>query len=235
MKADPATTEVLAMHGWGCDSRIWQRWAEPVAQRGWQLRCSDRGYGSAPAQALAWSASSQRRLLITHSLGTHLLPDAVWHQATRVVLLASFARFVPAERAGRSLRYALKEMGQRLENGQSAAVLRDFQRQCAAPNSAAPLANGWIEPPRPATGERRLLADLEHMGRIEALPAAFPIEAPVLIVEAACDHILPEASRAALRQALPKAEVWTLPNAGHNLEVPNLADQVLSWMGDGLL
>jgi pimeloyl-[acyl-carrier protein] methyl ester esterase len=73
------------------------------------------------------------------------------------------------------------------------------------------------------------------MGRIEALPAAFPIEAPVLIVEAACDHILPEASRAALRQALPKAEVWTLPKAGHNLEVPNLADQVLSWMGDGLL
>jgi pimeloyl-[acyl-carrier protein] methyl ester esterase len=235
VKADPATTELLAMHGWGCDSRIWKGWAEPVAERGWQLRCGDRGYGSAPAEALAWSASSQRRLLITHSLGTHLLPDAVWHQATRVVLLASFARFVPAERAGRSLRYALKEMGQRLENGQSAAVLHDFQRQCAAPNSAAPRASGWIEPPLTTTGERRLRIDLKQMSRIEALPTAFPIDAQVLIVEAGRDHILPEASRAALRQALPKAEVWTLPNAGHNLEVPDLVDQVLSWMGDGLL
>jgi pimeloyl-[acyl-carrier protein] methyl ester esterase len=80
-----------------------------------------------------------------------------------------------------------------------------------------------------------LRIDLKQMSRIEALPTAFPIDAQVLIVEAGRDHILPEASRAALRQALPKAEVWTLPNAGHNLEVPDLVDQVLSWMGDGLL
>lgn len=226
-------THLLAMHGWAGDQRAWQPWGELAAARGWGFSSGERGYGQLPPQLPAWPAAAQRRIVLAHSLGPHLLPPALWQQATAVVLLASFGRFVPAGREGRLLRSALRAMAERLERGETVAMLRDFYRQAAAPHAPGRLPAGPLEQGIGEAGRERLQADLDRLAHCSDLPESFPTGVPVLLVEAADDQIVTAASRALLREALPDATVWTLPRAGHCLLEADLPAAVLDWIGDG--
>ena len=95
---------LIAMHGWASDSRAWGPWATLAAERGWRLDWGERGYGQREPALPIWEPRSQRRIVLAHSLGPHLLPAALWSQATAAVLLTSFAAFVPPGRSGRVVR-----------------------------------------------------------------------------------------------------------------------------------
>ena len=240
--SSPCTTEVIAAHGWAGDSRAWAPWAALAAQRGWAFRCCERGYGQLPPAQPHWQPDSQRRIVIAHSLGPHLLPEATWRQATAAVLLTSFTAFVPPGREGRPLAAALRGMAAQLEAGEEAAsaMLRQFLAKVADPFPASRLPGGPLEQGITAEGRRRLLEDLQLLARCTALPAGFPAAIPILLVEAADDQIVCAQSRALLRQALPEATLWSLQPAGHGLlgeEGPkpgqSLLSAVLEWMADG--
>ncbi|MEN9767564.1 MAG: hypothetical protein RLZZ32_1524 [Cyanobacteriota bacterium] len=228
--SSPSSTHLIGMHGWAGDQRSWMPWAELAQQRGWGFSCGERGYGGLEPQDPHWPASSQRRIVIAHSLGPHLMAEAIWQQATGTVLLASFGRFVPAGRAGRPLQMALRSMRQRLEAGEAAPLLREFLARAAEPQSADLLPSGPLEQGISAKGLERLLADLQRLEVSRGLPPGFPAQGPVLIVEAAQDQIVAPESRAALRAELPAASVWTREGLGHSLLDPSLPKDVLSWI-----
>ena len=231
-----ASTEVIAMHGWAGDSRAWAPWAALVQQRGWGFRCGERGYGQLDAALPTWDPASTRRLLITHSLGPHLLPPALWRQATAAVLLTGFTAFVPPGRAGRAVAAGLRGMAAQLEAGEAAttAMLQQFFAKVADPLPAEHLPEGPLQQGIGAAGRRRLLADLEVLAHCNGLPEGFPAGIPALLVEAQDDRIVCAESRALLRQALPEATVWSLERAGHALlAAQGLLPAVLQWMADG--
>jgi pimeloyl-[acyl-carrier protein] methyl ester esterase len=232
MSQAACTTQLIALHGWGGDSRAWQPWAELAASRGWSFSAAERGYGNLPPQQPSWGPQAQQRVVIGHSMGPHLLPAEVWEQATTAVWLASFAAFVPPGRQGRGIRSALQAMGQRLATGDTTALLRDFFREAAAPFPPSALPLGPLEHGITSTGRQRLLADLERLATSAGLPAGYPAGARALIVEAADDRIVHPASRAALREHLPQAQVWSLEPAGHCLLDPTLVARVLDWITD---
>lgn len=225
-------TQLLAMHGWAGDHRAWEPWALLAAARGWAFSCGERGYGQLPLQQPTWFSDSHCRVVIGHSMGPHLLPPELLSQASAVVLLASFAAFVPPGHEGKGLRTALRGMSQRLESGEATAMLRDFFRQAAAPHPVAALPPGPLEQGLSPEGSQRLLEDLRRLAEINTLPQGLPGDVPVLIVEANDDQIVSAASRALLRQALPQATVWSLDQAGHCLLDPQLPDRVLGWIAD---
>ena len=225
-------TQLVAMHGWAGDSRAWQPWAQLAEERNWNFSSGERGYGQLQPQQPAWNSRSTQRVVIGHSLGPHLLPAELLSQATAMVLLASFAGFIPAGREGKWTRAALRGMAQRLETGDAIAMLRDFFRQAAAPHPVGALPPGPLEQGLSPEGSQRLLSDLGQLAVISALPEGFPQGVPVLIVEAADDQIVAEASRAKLRLALPKATAWTLHGAGHCLLEPDLPRRVMDWIAD---
>lgn len=224
--------QLLAMHGWAGDSRAWQPWRAAAEPRGWRWHCGERGYGPLLPRIPAWENGSApgRRAVLVHSLGLHLLPPAVLAAADAVVLLASFAAFVPPGREGRPLRAALAGMEARLAAGQAAELLADFLRQAAAPDPANLLPPGPGSEPLTTEGIERLRSDLALLGRVDGLPAAFPAAARVLLVEAEDDRIVAAASRAALRRALPAATVWPIAGAGHSLLQAPLIEPVLTWL-----
>lgn len=233
MSAPAPTTQLIAAHGWAGDSRAWQPWAERAAARGWLFSAAERGYGQLPPQQPSWTPEAEHRVVIGHSMGPHLLEPEVWEHTTTAVWLASFAAFVPKGRPGRSTRAALQAMGQRIEAGDATGLLRDFFREAAAPYPPGALPMGPLEQGIHALGQQRLLDDLWRLQNTNGLPAGYPSGARALIVEAADDRIVHPSSRAALRELLPQAEVWSLEPAGHCLLDPALPARVLDWIADG--
>ncbi|MEB3193726.1 MAG: alpha/beta fold hydrolase [Cyanobacteriota bacterium] len=230
--ADPAL-QVIAMHGWAGDGSHWQPWQEAFSARGWRWQSGERGYGErAPAQP-DWQGGD-RRVVIAHSMGAHLLnalQPQVLASAEAVVLLASFGRFVPPGSEGRAVRAALDGMGAALADPTSArAMLRRFLSEAAAPDPVEAMAPGPVDGPLTAEGLERLRADLELLGQTDGLPEAFPKNVPVLIVEAGADRIVGPTARGLLREALPAAEVLEMAGAGHALLQAPLLEPVLAWL-----
>lgn len=227
------STHLIAMHGWAGDHRAWQPWADLARARGWSFSSGERGYGHQPPHQPAWDPRAGQRVVLAHSFGPHLLPAAVLAQATAVVLLASFGRFVPPGAPGQRLRAALRAMAARLEAGDDLEMLHNFFALVAAPHSAVLLPPGPLQEGIGPEGRRRLLEDLLQLEATAGLPAGFPSSARVLVVEAQDDQVVGEASRSLLRQALPQASLWTLQQAGHALLVPELPAAVLDWVDHG--
>ena len=239
--------QLIAMHGWGGDGCHWQAWQPAATSRGWGLQLGERGYGQRPALLPPWP-SHGRRGLICHSLGVHLVPPEVLAASEAVVLLASFGRFVPPGAEGRPLRIALAGMAAELqETGdektsslRAQQLLQRFLSKVLAPGAGAGVELGVAVRPGPAdqpigaAGRDRLRRDLDLLGKLTALPASFPRQVPVLLLEAADDAIVHRAARDRLRQELPQAQVKLLAGTGHAMGDPALIPLVFDWLQDGL-
>ena len=184
------------------------------------------------------------------------MPPEVLAASEAVVLLASFGRFVPPGAAGRPLRIALAGMAAELQESgdelkdslRAQQLLQRFLSKVLGPGAGAGVQAGVQvglgpppgPPPGPAAqpigaaGRDRLRCDLELLGRLTALPASFPRQVPVLLLEAADDPIVHPAARDRLRQELPQAQVKLLAGLGHAMADPALIPLVLDWLQDGL-
>jgi pimeloyl-[acyl-carrier protein] methyl ester esterase len=222
--------QLIAMHGWAGDSRAWDPWQEAAGRRGWSWQSGESGDCQLAPSRPQWPQHNGPRVVIVHSLGLHLLPEAVLAQAEAVVLLASFGRFVPTGPGGRRWRQALRGMGQRLEAGDTTAMLNDFLREAAAPAAVERLPAGPSSASMPAEGVERLRQDLLLLEQCSAVPTVYPSGARSLIVEAGADRIVAPESRSALALALPAAELWTMVGTGHSLLDCDLLEPVLDWL-----
>lgn len=231
MPRPSAPLELIAMHGWAGEASQWAPWLEAVAPLGWRWRSGERGYGNAVATMPGWSDGGGRRVLLGHSIGAHLLPPALLASADAVVLLASFGRFVPPGRQGRGIQAALAAMAADLDDAERARpMLQRFLAKAAEPLSLEQMPPGPAQGPLSPSNRRRLRDDLALLARCCGLPAGFPAQGPVLIVEAEDDRIIGAEVRALLRAELPAADVVTLPATGHALLRSPLIPTVLEWL-----
>ena len=233
--------QVIAMHGWSGDSVAWAPWERHFSRQGWLWQSGERGYGHRSAYEPSWAETNMaqpkraRRVVIGHSLGPHLLSTAVLNQATDVVLLASFGRFVPTGPEGRALRTGLKGMRKAIGGDGESTMLRTFLRRAAQPAGLEGLPPGPEQQGLSERGRERLRADLDRLIGTEGLPVGLPQTARVLVVEAAEDAIVAPAASRELLQALTrhleqKPEHWQLSGVGHALLVPGLLIGVQKWL-----
>lgn len=222
------------MHGWAGDARCWEPWRAATRTHQWEWACAERGYGALAPVLPRWADGAEHRgprLVIGHSLGPHLLASELWDRADLVVLLASFATFLPPGRPGRRNRAALAGMASSLADTEKARLmLRNFMAKVAEPQSPELLPPGPAEGPLDGTNRMRLREDLDLLAKCEGLPSGFPRGARVLIVEAEEDRIVEPEARAMLRSALPAAQVITLPGVGHALLSADAIARVVEWV-----
>ena len=232
--------QVIAMHGWSGDSHSWVSWIRHFNHHHWSWQSGERGYGKRQEHMPFWQddqepTEQQRRVVIAHSLGPHLLPDAVLAHATDVVLLASFSRFVPQGAKGRALKTGLKGMRRCLGSDAEAEMLTNFLRRAAAPSPADGLPRGPIHEGLSHEGRQRLTDDLDLLIASAELPPGLQASSRVLVVEAEQDAIVVPAARQELRDAVQTrlqhpAEHWFMPGSGHALLVPDLLMRIQRWL-----
>ena len=237
--------QVIAMHGWSGDSTVWARWERHFSHQGWLWQSGERGYGNRRCCCPSWAEPTsgttspfmarQRRVVIAHSLGPHLLDPSVLGQATDLVLLASFGRFVPQGPEGRALRTGLRGMQKAIGGPGEATMLRTFLKRAAQPAEVGALPPGLEQQGLSERGRDCLREDLERLIDTSGLPAGLPKTARVLVVDGTDDAIVtPAAGREhlqALRSHLQvEPEQWQLRDVGHALLVPDLLVRVQQWL-----
>ena len=232
--------QVIAMHGWSGDSHSWVPWIRHFKHHHWSWQSAERGYGKRQEHMPFWQDDQdpiklQRRVVIAHSLGPHLLPDAVFTHATDVVLLASFSRFVPEGPKGRALNTGLKSMRRCLGSEDEATMLTTFLTRAAAPSSPDGLPHGPIHEGLSRQGRQRLTDDLDRLIASAELPPGLQATTRVLVVEAEQDAIVVPAARQELRNAVETrlqhpAEHWFIRGSGHALLVPDLLMRIQRWL-----
>ena len=126
--------EVIAMHGWGGDSNTWKSWAQQFRENHWIWKSFERGYGELPQWRPTWEQSqskisSKSRVVIAHSLGPHLIKNEVLAQATHVILLCSFSRFIPLGTESRYLTTALHGMRKQIGTTEEKIMLNNFLKK----------------------------------------------------------------------------------------------------------
>lgn len=196
-----AVVDVVAQHGWGFGAGCWDRWRE-VLPASFALHCPDRGYFG-PAATVA----ARPRIVLAHSLGSHLLPPSLW-TADLIAIISGFHRFhSPHARQVQRSRRTVELMLARLER-EPAALLADFYARCGAPPARR----------QPKVIDAAILRRDLHLLQESVLePAAIPAAARVLILHGRRDRVAPVERAEELSALLPNSVLTIVEEAGHAL------------------
>ncbi|WDF72646.1 alpha/beta fold hydrolase [Novosphingobium sp. KACC 22771] len=185
--------KIALLHGWGFDAGVWDALAPLLAG---DVARMDRGYFGAPVDA------ERPDLMIGHSLGAMLLARR-WSDVP-LVAINGFDRFCGADAvAPRVVARMVKRFGE-----DPAKVLADFR----ATIHAAPA-------PAIVSGAR-LGADLALLADETPAPAH---RAPVLVLQAGDDPLLPPAMRAGAFAGGIERAAAVCPAGGHLLPLTQAA------------
>ena len=232
--------EVIAMHGWGGDGTIWNRWEKYFRLKGWIWQSAERGYGAANQTQPKWiqsfeNNSQHQRVFIGHSLGAHLIKKQILGEATDIVLISSFGRFISEERESRSLKTALKGMKKSIGTTKEEDMLKAFTKKAFYPQPINALEPIPVKNGLSCKGRNTLKNDLELLINTSGLPCGFPREARVLTIYGQKDPIVVTSSQTLLSQDLKKhlknqLTSWTFSEEGHYLFNSEIIDRVENWL-----
>ena len=201
--------DVVAQHGWGFGAWCWDGW-RAVMPEGFAFHCVDRGYFG-PATA---DVPPRPQILITHSLGLHLLPPDLAAGAGAIVVLGGFRHFHHEdERLARRSRHTIDKMALRVGR-EPWALLADFYARCGM---AEARAQGDIDVEL-LYGDLMLLQ--EHELDMDFLQTGVPIR----IVHGDGDRIVPLEKANQLHGLVPGSALAVLHGAGHALPITHIRE-----------
>tara|TARA_Y100001968_G_scaffold333191_1_gene394627 strand:- start:5598 stop:6305 length:708 start_codon:yes stop_codon:yes gene_type:complete len=232
--------EIITMHGWACDSSIWAPWEQYFRKKGWFWQNNDRGYGILEPNQAEWIHRSTdnihyKRVVICHSLGSHLIKREVLEKATDIVLISSFGRFITEDRGKRSFQIALAGMKKALGSKYENHMLLKFLEKAYSPYKFKNLPSGLIKQNLSIDGRKKLQSDLDLLINTQGLPIGIPCNSRLLTIFGLKDSILLPSSLIALLNELnnylqKQPTHWTSSNEGHFILKPALIKRVELWL-----
>ena len=234
--------QIIAMHGWSGNSSSWDQWKEQFEKKGWLWQSGDRGYGLNKSFTPKWLNDKERtdektnsRTIIAHSLGTHLLSEEILLEATTIILLSSFSRFIPKIGETRTIKMGLKGMKKALGTKNEKRMLHSFFQKACYPNSINNMPYNPIMDGLKEEGREKLFKDLDLLIKTNGLPKGFPKTAKVLVIDSREDLIILPNTKNTLIKDLNSHLIqpithWRIPKAGHALLKQNIKKDVLNWL-----
>ena len=234
--------QIIAIHGWSGDSQTWKDWIGPFQKHGWVWQSGERGYYLQQALEPQWRMNVEikqktpiSRVVIAHSLGLHLLNQEILLEATAIVLLSSFGRFIPLGRDNRAIKTALNGMRKSLGTQKESKMLGNFHIKACHPSPTSMMSINPLLKDLTNSGRERLIKDLDLLIDTNGLPKGFPPNAKVLVINAEEDAIINPQTQELLiielnRHLHHELTHWRIAKAGHTLLVPNLKNRILDWI-----
>ena len=233
--------EIISMHGWASDSSIWATWEKYFIDKGWLWQNNDRGYGVIQDKEASWIQSSKenipcKRAIICHSLGLHLIKPDIFKNATDVVLISSFGRFITNGPENRSLKTALEGMQKALGNKNEVTMLTKFLLKACSPYQFKTIPAGLIPNHLSLKGRQKLQSDLNLLINTKGIPHGLPKSSKLLTIFGEKDSILAPSTIISLLNELDNhlkhpPTHWMRANEGHFLFKPDLIKSVEEWLG----
>lgn len=206
-------TEIILQHGWGFDGTVWDDWSRALSQMpDTTVQIGERGYYGRPASEPAFTSNSEARILITHSLGLHLVPRETVKQAHALITISGFLHFHPPEQlAGKRSKRVIKAMVEKLQTAPD-AVLSDFMNNCYSDRPVqTPLFLESVQ------NKQQLDSDLRVLDTCTMEPEVLQNIPSLLIMHGWVDAVVPYNNAINMHEILEGSKLISFRDAGHAL------------------
>ena len=230
---------IIAMHGWCCDSTFWESWENHFQLDEWLWESANRGYGSRNTLEPNWGNIQNyllyKRIIICHSLGIHLISPTLLQEASHVVLINSFSRFIPDGRESRAIKAALHGMSSHIGQTTEKNMIERFYFKANQPYIDPYIIKKPLEDGISSQGREKLKLDLKVLMNSHKLPTGLNKNANVLVINGEQDQIITSATRHILikdlKEHLDNPPLhWSIKDEGHFIHHSKLINRVKSWV-----
>jgi 3-oxoadipate enol-lactonase len=233
-------TTLLLIHAFPVDGAMWDQQVADLSKEHQVLAPSLPGFGDSPpagdvltmdaaADAVAGEldrAGAQRAVVAGLSMGGYVA-FSLWrrHRDRVAGLLLANSKAEADDEAGKERRRGVAETARQEGSAGIAAAPPPLLSEAADPA----LWDRVKEMIRRQPGESIAAASLGMADRPDSHPILAEIDVPTTVLTSSGDTLIPPEVTAAMAEAIPNAELVTLPNAGHlsNLEDSKGFTQVL--------
>ncbi len=232
--------QIIAMHGWCCDGNTWEGWETEFASHGWSWKSGERGYGTMSPINPDWDRNhsaefKSKRVLICHSLGTHLISSKVLKETTDIVFLNSFSRFIPLNDQKRVVKAGLMGMQKHFNKPTERKMLISFLEKASRPHASLKMTKGIVGEGLSPQGRDKLISDFELLVQTNSLPNGIPTKVKALVVNGDEDKIITPTTRNQLLYDLTKhlntpPVHWIIKGEGHLIQLPKLIKDIRQWL-----
>ena len=230
--------QIISQHGWGLDQSMWNKVKEEFIRQNWIWQDNNRGYYSDPHVKVNWikdDSENNKKVVICHSLGIHLIGKEILREASHIVLINSFYNFIPSNNESKITMRTLLRMEKKINSGEVRFMLKEFISRSFMPNQVDIKFKSIFNLNSKQINLKRLLKDFQKLYFQPSTFDLFSENAEVLIIKSKNDFILKEyASNEFINllnnSQINKPKLVQIENQGHLIDNNCIVKILKEWL-----
>tara|TARA_Y100001978_G_scaffold99618_1_gene89140 strand:+ start:205 stop:906 length:702 start_codon:yes stop_codon:yes gene_type:complete len=226
--------EIISQHGWAFDSSLWTELRKIYIDSSWIWQDSERGYFNRALVSPKWinNSHNQKKVIIIHSLGIHLIDKNILLNASHAIFINSFYNFIPKNKDRKLIERALEKMNNKFNNLEIKFMLNEFYKNSFLPNKIDLNYKKAISIKFDNANISYLKNDFKKLSIQDKPPLLVSKNCNVLIIKSSDDLILNHNSSTIFTELMSKTQtkkptIIEVENQGHiisNYKIFNLID-----------
>ena len=185
--------QIISQHGWGLDQSMWNKVKEEFIRQNWIWQDNNRGYYSDPHVKVNWikdDSENNKKVVICHSLGIHLIGKEILREASHIVLINSFYNFIPSNNESKITMRTLLRMEKKINSGEVRFMLEEFISRSFMPNQVDIKFKSIFNLKSKQINLKNLLKDFQKLYLQKSSFSLFSKNTDILVIKSKNDLIL---------------------------------------------
>ena len=185
--------QIISQHGWGLDQSMWNKVKEEFIRQNWIWQDNNRGYYSDPQVKVNWikdDSDNNKKVVICHSLGIHLIGKEILREASHIVLINSFYNFIPSNNESKITMRTLLRMEKKINSGEVRFMLEEFISRSFMPNQVDIKFKSIFNLKSKQINLKNLLKDFQKLYLQKSTFSLFSKNTDILVIKSKNDLIL---------------------------------------------
>ena len=185
--------QIISQHGWGLDQSMWNKVKEEFIRQNWIWQDNNRGYYSDPHVKVNWikdDSENNKKVVICHSLGIHLIGKEILREASHIVLINSFYNFIPSNNESKITMRTLLRMEKKINSCEVRFMLEEFISRSFMPNQVDIKFKSIFNLKSKQINLKNLLKDFQKLYLQKSTFSLFSKNTDILVIKSKNDLIL---------------------------------------------